>query len=122
MNETNNAANGDDWFGPTFLNAQAIYFLYITSFFVGITGIVGVVAAYMNRGKADAVLQSHYTYQIRTFWIGLLYSLICGVLMIVAIGFVLFLVVAVWAIVRCVKGLQATSRKEAISDPETWLW
>lgn len=119
---TTNSENGDDWFGPTFRNVQAIYVLYIASFFVGLTGIIGIVVAYMNRGKAAPVLQTHYTYQIRTFWIGLLYGIICSLLMIVGIGFLLFLVLGVWVIVRCVKGLQAASNGDGISNPETWLW
>jgi uncharacterized membrane protein len=39
---------------------------------IGISGIVGIVLAYLNRGKSEAWLESHYTWAIRTFWIGLL--------------------------------------------------
>ena len=88
---------------------------------VGITSIIGVVIAYMNRGKAGGWLESHYTWAIRTFWMGILYSLIAAVLMIVGIGFLLIIAVAIWAIIRIVKGLQKAARDEAIDDPETWL-
>ena len=41
--------------------------------------------AYINRGQAAGTwAESHYTYQIRTFWIGLLYSCISILLMFVA--------------------------------------
>ena len=63
--------------------------------------------AYINRGKAGGFVETHYTWLIRTFWIGLLYALISAVLMIFAIGFVLLFAVAVWFIVRCIIGLQA---------------
>ncbi len=33
-----------------------------------------------NRGKVGGIYDSHYTYAIRTFWIGCLYSLISLVL------------------------------------------
>ncbi len=111
----------DRWLEPGKTNIQIIYVLYLVSFIVGITSIVGVVIAYMNRGKAGGWMESHYTWAIRTFWIGMLYGLISAVLMFVGIGFLLFFAVAVWAIIRIVKGLQKVARDEAIDDPETWL-
>lgn len=111
----------DRWLEPGKTNIQVIYILYLVSLLVGITAIVGVVIAYMNRDKAGGWVETHYTWAIRTFWIGLLYSLISGVLMIIGIGFLLFFAVAIWAIIRVVKGLQKAAREEAIDDPETWL-
>ena len=111
----------DRWLEPGKTNIQVIYVLYLASMIVGITSIIGVVIAYMNRGKAGGWLESHYTWAIRTFWMGILYSLIAAVLMIVGIGFLLIIAVAIWAIIRIVKGLQKVARDEAIDDPETWL-
>ena len=111
----------DRWLEPGKTNIQVIYVLYLASMIVGITSIIGVVIAYMNRGKAGGWIESHYTWAIRTFWMGLLYSLISAVLMIVGIGFLLIIAVAIWAIIRIVKGLQKAARDEAIDDPETWL-
>ena len=64
----------------------AIYILYLASFLAGLTGIVGVVLAYVNRGSGPAWLDTHYTYQIRTFWIGLVYTVIGFVTMIFLVG------------------------------------
>lgn len=50
---------------------MAVYILYLVGFLAGITALVGLVLAYVNRSDASAWLQSHYTFQIRTFWIGL---------------------------------------------------
>ncbi|MDQ0317558.1 DUF4870 family protein [Amorphus orientalis] len=108
-------------FDPGKSNLQLIYVLYLASLVVGVTAIVGVIFAYISRGKADGWVVSHYTYQIRTFWIGLLYSLISAVLAVVGIGFLLFIAVAIWGVVRCVKGLQATGKSEPIENPQTWL-
>lgn len=107
-------------FEPGRSNVQLIYILYLLSLVVGITSIVGVIMAYISRGKAGGWPESHYTYQIRTFWIGLLYGLIAAVLSVIGIGFILFFAVAVWGVVRCVKGLQATGRRQAIANPATW--
>lgn len=111
----------DDWMSPGPNNVRLVYILYLVSFVVGITCIVGLVFAYMNRSKAAPWLQTHYTFLIRTFWIGLLMLFVSLVLTLVAIGFVLILAIAVWVIVRCVIGLQKASRNEPIENPETWL-
>ena len=111
----------DRWLEPGKTNVQVVYFLYIAGMFIGISALIGIVIAYINRGKAGGWVETHYTWQIRTFWIGLLYSFVSVLLMIVAIGFVLIFAVAVWVIVRCVLGLQAANRDEPVRNPESWL-
>ena len=111
----------DRWLEPGKTNVQVVYFLYIAGMFIGISALVGIVIAYVNRGKAGGWVDTHYTWQIRTFWIGLLYSFVSVLLMIVAIGFVLIFAVAIWVIVRCVLGLQAANRDEPVKNPESWL-
>ena len=112
--------SGDTWFSPGRLNAQMVYALYLVSFVVGITGIIGLIMAYVNRGKGEPWVDTHYTYAIRTFWIGLLYALIASILMLAAIGFILVFGVAIWIVVRCVIGLQKASAGEPIARPDSW--
>lgn len=107
---------------PGVPNIQLIYILYLVGLVFGLTALVGIILAYMNRAKADTVAASHYTYLIRTFWMGLAYALLSMVLMMVGIGFLLMIALVVWLIVRCVKGLQWVSRGEPVPDPETWLF
>ena len=111
----------DRWLEPGPTNVQVIYILYLVSFVVGITAIAGIVIAYINRGKAGGWVESHYTYLIRTFWIGLLYGFVAVILMMLLIGFLLLVAVAVWIIVRCIIGLQAAGRGEPIKNPESWM-
>lgn len=111
----------DGWIQPGPKNAQLIYILYFVSFFLGFTSIIGLVFAYMNRGKVGGYVETHYTWLIRTFWIGVLYSIIAAVLMIVGIGFLLILAVAVWVVIRLVKGIMALSKNENIPDPQSWI-
>ncbi|MEQ1942005.1 DUF4870 domain-containing protein [Mesorhizobium sp. VNQ89] len=111
----------DRWLEPGQTNALVVYVLYLVGMVIGVTGLIGLVIAYVNRGKAGGFVESHYTWQIRTFWIGLLYALISFVLMFVIIGFVLAFAVAVWFIVRCIIGIQALQRGEPIKKPESWL-
>ncbi|ASP36141.1 DUF4870 domain-containing protein [Labrenzia sp. VG12] len=110
------------YFEPGGKNATLIYILYLANIIVPFTAIVGVIFAYLNRGQSSSWVDSHYTYQIRTFWIGLLFGIISALLTVILIGFLLILLVLVWMIVRCIKGMQLAGRNEAVPNPETWLF
>lgn len=112
---------GAEFFSPGATNVKLIYGLYLAGFLVALTPLIGVIMAYINRGQAGGWVESHYTYIIRTFWIGLLYSLVCVVLSLLVIGVLLFVVVAIWAIVRCIRGLQWSTANQPVPDPQTWL-
>ena len=102
--------------------AKIAYVLYLVSLAVGVTSLVAVVIAYMNVGDAPEPLRSHYRFQIRTFWIGALYGLAGALLLAVGIGALVLLFLAVWLIVRCVKGLKHLDRGEPYPNAGTWLW
>ena len=107
---------------PDTTMAMVIYALYLASFVVGFTSVIGVVIAYVYRGRGPIWLDEHYRYQIRTFWIGLLYGAIATVLVLIAIGIPLLIALAVWLIVRCVKGFKGLQEKRAPDNVDTWLF
>jgi uncharacterized membrane protein len=102
--------------------ANLIYILYLVSLVVGITSIVGVIMAYVNRVEAPQWVQSHYQFQIRTFWIGLLYSVVGAALIGVFVGIPILLFTVVWFIVRTVKGMGYVGKGQAVPDPTTWMF
>ncbi len=102
-------------------SVMLIYILYLVGIIVPIVPIIAVVLAYIYRKDCTGWLESHNTYQIRTFWIGLLYGIISVILMFLLIGWLVYIAVVVWLVIRCVKGLQAVSRNEPIADPRTWM-
>ena len=103
--------------------AKIVYILYLASIiFFGVTSLVGVIMAYVNKDQAPEWVQSHYRFQIRTFWIGLLYGFIGALLCLVAIGFFVLLFVAVWLILRCVKGLMMLEKQQPVANAGTWFW
>ncbi|CAM0554165.1 DUF4870 domain-containing protein [Halomonas sp. ATBC28] len=106
---------------PDTTMAMVIYALYLASFILGFTSIIGVVIAYVYKGKGPTWLDEHYRYQIRTFWIGLVYGIIFSILLFAVIGFPLLLALAVWFIIRCVKGFKGLQEKRAPSNVDTWL-
>lgn len=110
----------DSWLEPGKLNVQLVYGLYLLSFLIGISGLIGLVFAYLNRGKAGGWVDSHYTYAIRTFWIGLLYGFVSVILSLAVVGVLLAVLTVVWVVIRCIIGLQKAAAGEPIAKPETW--
>ena len=89
----------------------------------GLGSIVGVVLAYLQRDDAAGTWQeSHYTWLIRTFWIGFLGGIISIVLTFVIIGIFTSIALLVWFIVRIVKGWMAYDKKQPIANPESWMF
>lgn len=91
-----------------------VYIMQAIGFFIGITWIVGVIMNYVKREEAAGTwLESHHAWQIKTFWVGFIGTIISAILMIILIGWLLWLAVAVWCIYRVVKGwLAFNDRKE----------
>jgi uncharacterized membrane protein len=97
-----------------------VYILYLAGFLTGITVLVGVVIAYLQRDTTDRLSQSHFQFQISTFWIGLLYFLVGLITIHIGIGVLILLWWAVWTVIRCVKGLLALNMGEPIRNPNSW--
>ena len=96
--------------------------LYLASFVTGITGLVGVVLAYIWKGEArDPWEASHFQYLINTFWIGLVGSIVSVILMVVLIGVPLLLGVMALTVVRTVFSLVHAQKREPMPEPGTWL-
>ena len=102
--------------------ARLVYVLYLVGLVFPVTVLVGLVWAYVVRAESVDWLRTHYRYQIRTFWLGLLYGVVGLALVVVGIGVPLLLAELVWWIVRCVKGLRQFQRRQAVENVETWLF
>lgn len=112
-----------------------VYGLYLLGLVNGLTILVGLVLAYMNRDNAGPKMASHYRFQIRTFWIALVACIVLGV--VTAVGAVLsfiligipilvlagllWCVLGIWFGVRCVVGLVHLSNGDAYPRPEALL-
>ena len=82
-----------------------VYGLYAFAYFAGITAIIGIVINYIKREEvAGTWLESHFDWQIRTFWYGLLWALIGMATLVFLIGIAILFANCVWIIYRVVKG------------------
>jgi uncharacterized membrane protein len=99
---------------------HVVYGLQAFGFVNGITWIVAVIINYVKKEEvAGTWLESHFRWQIRTFWFGLLWGVIGAILFLVFIGWLVLVATAIWVIYRIVKGwLYLTEQKPLpISGP-----
>jgi len=94
-----------------------VYILQAASFLVGITSIAGIIVNYLKREEvAGTWLESHFNWQIKTFWWGLLGFFIGVVLMVIAIGVLILPVVSIWIIYRIIKGWLAFNDQKPLPE------
>ena len=104
---------------------HVIYALHAFSLVTGIVGVATVVGAfltgwpsmiavilnYVERSEVRGTwLESHFRWQIRTFWFGLLWVTLCGLFIVATLGIGLLIawlpltLVGLWFIYRIVRG------------------
>lgn len=110
-------AGGFDLNRPTIISL-----LYLGGFITGISGLVGLVLAFVWRGDGQAQPweDSHYQYLINTFWIGLAGSVVGLILAIILIGFFIWLAVGALFVMRCVMSLINAQKREPMPNPGSW--
>ena len=74
-------------------------------FVFGLPSLVAVFLNYLKRGDVNGTwLESHFRWQIRTFWFSLLWGLLGVILLPVIVGWFILVANIVWIIYRIVKG------------------
>ncbi|SEC00645.1 DUF4870 family protein [Bradyrhizobium erythrophlei] len=102
--------------------ALAVYALYAIGFFTIITAVVGVIVAHVKLSTATGIWQSHFKFQIRTFWIGLLYCVVGFALLYFIVGALIIAWWTIWTLVRVIKGAILLHDRRPISRPTSWLF
>ena len=121
--------------GPLFNWTQAIYALHAFSLLSGILGaativgafltgwpsIIAVILNYVKRSEVRGTwLESHFRWQIRTFWFGLLWTVLCLLFVLFTLGLGLLIVwipivfISLWFIYRIVRGWMALNERRAM--------
>jgi uncharacterized membrane protein len=83
----------------------------VGAFLFGWPSIIAVIINYVKRGDArGTIAESHFRWQIRTFWYGLLWVALCLLFVVVTVGIGILIAwlplafVSVWFIYRIVRG------------------
>ncbi len=81
------------------------YALYAFSYFAGISAIIAIIINNIKKEEvAGTWLESHFRWQMRTFWFGLLWAVIGFITAPILIGFVIHFVNCIWIVYRVIKG------------------
>ena len=95
-----------------------VYVLHGLAIFNGLTALIGVIVSHLKVNEvASDFARSHHRWLIRSFWWGLLWLVIATVLMVIGIGFLIYLVVAIWWIYRVVRGFIAFTERRPMPAP-----
>jgi uncharacterized membrane protein len=82
-----------------------VYGLQAASLLVGVTLIAAVIIDYLRRDQAAGTwLESHFTWQIRTFWWSLAWCILGIATAVLLVGFLILAASAVWFVYRLVRG------------------
>ena len=82
-----------------------VYILQACSFLAGITLFAAVVLDYVKRDEAAGTwLESHFRWQIRTFWWTVVWGVLGFLTALILVGFAIWFAATVWFIYRVAKG------------------
>lgn len=82
-----------------------IYILMTLGLFTGVFGLVAVIMAYIKKEDfKGTVYYDHMVYLIKTFWAGLTAAIVGIILMIILIGWIIFIAAYIWFIYRITLG------------------
>jgi uncharacterized membrane protein len=82
-----------------------IYALYAASFLAGVTAVFAIIINYVKKEDVTGTfLESHFRWQIRTFWFGLLWGALGAVTFFIVVGWFVLIADGIWIIYRIIKG------------------
>jgi uncharacterized membrane protein len=93
--------------------------MIVTAFLTGWPSIIAVILNYVKRSDVRGTwLDSHYSWQIRTFWYALLWLAIGGILFITVVGIpvaiVLWFATGIWVLYRIIRGWLALASQRVL--------
>jgi uncharacterized membrane protein len=98
----------------------------VTAFLTGWPSIIAVIINYVKRSEVRGTwLESHFSWQIRTFWWALLWAVIVGIIgavfAVVLVGFAIWIVgffaLGIWAIYRIARGWLRLKDRQPMPAP-----
>lgn len=83
----------------------AVYILQALSFVVLFTALIGIMINYIKDEDVKGTwLESHFTWQKKTFWYGLLWTLLGLMTTFIMVGYAVLGIAMIWLIYRVAKG------------------
>ncbi len=91
-----------------------IYGLQAFGFVLPLTYVAAVIINYIKIDDLRGTwLESHFRWQMRTFWWGLLWTVLGSITALIVVGYYILLANAIWLLYRIIKGwLRLSEKKE----------
>ena len=94
----------------------------VTAFLTGWPSIIAVIINYVKRGNARGTwLDSHFGWQLRTFWYAVLWVLLAGLLILTIVGipfaWLLLVAIGIWVLYRIIRGWIALAEERPMPLP-----
>jgi len=90
---------------PLVKMTHLIYALQAASFILGVSLFAAVIVNYIKKDDvAGTWLESHFRWQIRTFWFTLVWLILGVVTFVIVIGYFILLGAGIWLVYRIAKG------------------
>lgn len=84
---------------------HAVYALQAAAFFIGLSYVAAIILNYVKLDDVKGTwLESHFRWQIRTFWWSLVWLVLGALSAVILVGYLVLTVAAIWVIYRIVKG------------------
>lgn len=97
--------------------ANLVYLLQAVAVFTALPFLIAVIINYVKRGDVKGTLaESHFRWQIKTFWFSLLWGIIGAILVFVLVGYVILLINYLWVIYRILKGWLRLNDNQTMYD------
>jgi uncharacterized membrane protein len=91
------------------------YILYAVSLLIPFAIFGTLILAYIKRGEAKGTwVESHFRWQIRTFWVMVIATIISIILLFVLIGYFTAIAAGIWFIYRVIRGWLALSNDQPV--------
>lgn len=85
--------------------ATLVYLIQAISLFTAVPFFIGVIINYAKRGDVRGTLaESHFRWQIRTFWYSLLWFVVGWATVWILVGFAVWGISWVWMVYRVIRG------------------
>jgi uncharacterized membrane protein len=93
--------------------------LVVTSFLTGWPSIIAIIINYVKRDDVrKSYLESHFSWQRRTFWYALLWIVVAALMIVSVIGIPIAMVIAagvgIWILYRIIRGWIALANRKPV--------
>ena len=93
--------------------------LVVTAFLTGWPSIIAVIINYVKRSEVRGTwLDSHFSWQIRTFWFALLWVLVAAIVFVTLVGipfaWAIWVITGIWVLYRIIRGWLALASHKAM--------